>query len=118
MNYSRIFCLESIQKGNEYDERDIQRFNEEDEYTLMFIRHGQYETTFNDKRALQYFNESMTWRKENNVYGKTIPQIYEKAILSLLSDICKDDFPADYSERHAIYYKNHDINNNPICNIR
>ncbi len=63
--------LESIEKGDEYDERDIQRFNEEDEYTLMFIRHGQYGTTFNETRALQYFNESMTWRKENNVYGKT-----------------------------------------------
>jgi hypothetical protein len=37
----------------------------------MFIRHGQYGTTFNETKALQCFNESMSWRKKNEVYGNT-----------------------------------------------
>lgn len=60
--------LEFIE-DNVYDERDIERFNKNNEYTLMFIRHGQYEDKFNQIKSLQYFNESMIWRKENQVYG-------------------------------------------------
>ncbi len=37
----------------------------------MFIQHGQFGTNFNQEKALRIFNGSMTWRKENNVYGKT-----------------------------------------------
>jgi hypothetical protein len=50
----------------------------------MFIRHGQYGTTFNEARALQYFDESMNWRKKNNIYGNTslqIIQIYGKQVV-------------------------------------
>jgi hypothetical protein len=36
----------------------------------MFIQHGQYEKTFDTKKALQHFHEAMIWRKQNNVYGK------------------------------------------------
>lgn len=41
----------------------------------MFIRHGQYGTVFNERRALQYFHESMKWRRENKVYGTNHPKI-------------------------------------------
>jgi len=29
-------------------------------------------------------------------------------------DISTDEFPANYFDRHAIYFKNHDMNNNPL----
>ncbi len=70
-NWIYIFSLENISEGQEYDPKDIQRFNEVDEYTLMFIQHGQFGTSFDQERALRVFNGSMTWRKQNNVYGKT-----------------------------------------------
>jgi hypothetical protein len=61
---------EKIAEGQEYDARDIQRFNEQDEYTLRFIQHGQFGTSFDQDRALRVFNGTMRWRKNNNVYGK------------------------------------------------
>ena len=64
-----LFYLEQISDGQEYDSRDLKRFNELDEYTLMFIQHGQHETVFNERKAFRYFHEAMTWRKQNNVYG-------------------------------------------------
>jgi hypothetical protein len=67
----RYFCsLEEISQGQVYDARDIQRFNEIDEYTLMFIQHGQFGTSFDQNRALGIFNGSMSWRKTHHVYGK------------------------------------------------
>ncbi len=65
-----LISLEQISEGQEYDPRDIQRFNEADGYTLMFIQHGQYGKTFDEKNALRHFHESMIWRKQKNVYGK------------------------------------------------
>lgn len=65
-----LFPIEQISEGHEYDERDIKRFNEIDEYTLMFIQHGQFGKTFDEKHALHHFHEAMTWRKQNKVYGK------------------------------------------------
>jgi hypothetical protein len=50
----------------------------------MFIRHGQYETKFNETKALQYFNESMSWRKENNVYGNANSKILYSDLLKSL----------------------------------
>jgi hypothetical protein len=64
-----FFLLEQINEGQEYDPRDIQRFNEIDDYTLMFIQHGQFGTSFDEDRALRIFNASMSWRKKHNVYG-------------------------------------------------
>ncbi len=40
-----------------------------------------------------------------------------KTCFFFLVDISKNNFPANYFEQHAIYYKNHDMNNNPICNL-
>lgn len=70
-----IFILEQISDGEEYDARDIQRFNENDQYPIMFVQHGQYGKTFDDKKALRHFNEAMVWRKQNNVYGKYLISI-------------------------------------------
>jgi hypothetical protein len=56
--------------GNEYDERDLARFNQIDAYTLMFIQHGQFKSTFDQERALKIFHDSMSWRKQHQVYGR------------------------------------------------
>jgi hypothetical protein len=37
-----------------------------------------------------------------------------KDLLLFVLDISTDKFPADYLERGAIFFKNHDINNYPI----
>jgi hypothetical protein len=65
-----LFFLEQISEDQEYDSRDIKRFNEVDEYVLMFIQHGQYGKTFDEKKALRQFHDAMVWRKQNNIYGK------------------------------------------------
>jgi len=89
-----------ISEGQLYDARDIQRFNEIDDYTLMFIQHGQFGTSFDQERALRIFDGSMSWRKRHNVY-----------------DISTNEFPAEYFDRQAIYFKNHDKYNNPILHF-
>ena len=63
------FFLEEIKNG-EFDARDLQRFNEIDAYTLMFIQHGQFGETFDEERAFRIFHGSMSWRKPQNVYGR------------------------------------------------
>ncbi|CAF4003775.1 unnamed protein product, partial [Rotaria sp. Silwood2] len=89
-----------ISEGEIYDARDIERFNKIDEYTLMFIQHGQFGTSFNQDRALHIFDESMSWRKQHNVY-----------------DISTSAFPAEYFDRNIIYYKNYDKFNHPILHF-
>ncbi|CAF0777273.1 unnamed protein product [Adineta ricciae] len=89
-----------IDEGQLYDPRDLQRFNEIDEYTMMFIRHGQFGATFDEDRAMSVFNASLSWRKEHHVY-----------------DISPEEFPANYFDRNAIYFKNHDMNNNPLLHF-
>ncbi|CAF2906770.1 unnamed protein product [Rotaria sp. Silwood2] len=89
-----------ISEGQLYDARDIERFNTIDAYTVMFIQHGQFSTSFNQERALSTFNGSMSWRKRHNVH-----------------DISTSEFPADYFDRHAIYFKNHDKYDNPILHV-
>ncbi|CAF1295579.1 unnamed protein product [Adineta steineri] len=91
-----------INEGQDYDPRDLQRFNEIDEFTTMFIQHGQFGSNFDEDRALKIFNASMSWRKEHSVYG---------------INISTDEFPANYFDRHAIYFKNHDMNNNPLLHF-
>ncbi|CAF1345645.1 unnamed protein product [Rotaria magnacalcarata] len=90
----------NISEGQLYDTRDLERFNTDDAYTLMFIQHGQFGTTFNEERALGCFDGSFSWRKRHNVY-----------------DISTNEFPADYFDRHAIYFKNHDKFNHPILHF-
>jgi len=76
-----FFCfLEQISEGQEYDPRDIQRFNDIDEYTLMFIQHGQFNPTFDEDRALRIFDASMKWRKTHHVYGKNSINFFFKPI--------------------------------------
>jgi hypothetical protein len=70
LHFIILFSLEQINEGEEYDPRDIKRFNEVDEYAQMFIQHAQYGKIFDTKKALQHFHEAMIWRKQNNVYGK------------------------------------------------
>lgn len=53
-----------------YDARDIQRFNENDDYARMFVEHGQYGKTFDNTKAFKVFHDAMSWRKTNNIYGK------------------------------------------------
>ncbi|CAM4800151.1 unnamed protein product [Rotaria magnacalcarata] len=89
-----------ISDGQQYDRRDIQRFNHIDEYTLMFIQHGQFGTTFDKNRAFHIFDAAMTWRKTNNVY-----------------DVSTDEFPAEYFDRNAIYFKNRDMHNHPLLHF-
>ena len=62
--------LEQLSEGQQYDARDINRFHEVDEYTFMFIQHGQYGKTFDEQKSLRQFHDAMVWRKQNNVYGK------------------------------------------------
>ncbi|CAF1035704.1 unnamed protein product, partial [Didymodactylos carnosus] len=90
---------EEIAAGN-YDHRDIQRFNEIDDYTNMFIQHAQFSEKFNEQRALEVFNLAMIWRKNNSVY-----------------DISPNIFPENYFDRGAIFFKHFDLNNNPILNF-
>jgi len=52
------------------------------------------------KKALRQFHEAMVWRKQNNVY-----------------DTSPERFPADYFQRHVIFYKHHDVNNCPILHF-
>ena len=33
-------------------------------------------------------------------------------------DISPEEFPANYFDRNAIYFKNHDMNNNPLRKIK
>ncbi|UJR22873.1 hypothetical protein I4U23_025902 [Adineta vaga] len=89
-----------IAQGELFDARDLQRFNENDEYTLMFIQHGQFGTTFDQDRALRVFNDSLAWRKRHNVY-----------------DISPSEFPAEFFDRKAVYFQHHDKYNNPILNF-
>ncbi len=44
----------------------------------MFIQHGQFGTSFNQDRALRIFDESLSWRKKQNVYGKNKFLLMEK----------------------------------------
>lgn len=92
-----------ISEGQVYDPRDIQRFNENDDYAGMFVEHGQYGKTFDEKKALKVFHDAMSWRKANNIY-----------------DISTSAFPAEYFDRRAIYFQSSDVNNAPIllCLIR
>ncbi|CAF4688149.1 unnamed protein product [Rotaria sp. Silwood1] len=89
-----------INEDERYDPRDIQRFNEIDEYTLMFIQHAQFGPNFNEDLAFRVFNASMSWRKKHNVY-----------------DVSTNEFPADYFDRNGIYFKNRDKNNNSILHF-
>ncbi|CAF4870001.1 unnamed protein product [Rotaria sp. Silwood1] len=89
-----------ISEGQLYDTRDIERFNTIDPYTLMYIQHGQFGTSFNQERALNFFNGSMSWRKRHNVY-----------------DISTNEFPAEYFDRRAIYFENRDKYNHPILHF-
>ncbi|CAF4379696.1 unnamed protein product, partial [Rotaria sordida] len=49
-----------ISNGEEYDVCDIKRFNEIDEYTLMFIQYRQHDKTFDEPKAFRHFHETMT----------------------------------------------------------
>ena len=69
LRISSSFSLEQISQGQLYDARDIQRFNEIDAYTLMFIQHGQLGSSFDQDRALSVFDGSMSWRKRHDVHG-------------------------------------------------
>ena len=111
-----VFTLEQISEG-QYDPRDIQRFNEVDEYALMFVQHGQYGKTFDEKKGFYHFHEAMIWRKQNNAYGKffSYREIIKILFEIFILDISTDRFPANYFERHAIFYENHDVNKCPIC---
>ncbi|CAF0896486.1 unnamed protein product [Adineta ricciae] len=98
VDYSaRVSESEQINEGQEYDARDIKRFDDVDDYARMFIQHLQYGKTFDEQKAFRIFHETMTWRKQNKVY-----------------DISTDLFPANYFDRHAIYFQNHDMNNIPL----
>ena len=107
-----FFVLEQIDEGQKYDPRDVRRFNEVDEYTTMFIQHGQFGTSFDEDRGLRIFNLAMSWRKENNVYGTDFIRLSNRSSLSL--DVSPNDFPANYFDRNAVYLKNHDIHNNQL----
>ena len=57
----------------------------------------------------------MAWRKRHRVYGKSNTlSILIGEVLSL--DISTNEFPSNYFDRHAIYFKNHDTNNYPLRN--
>lgn len=79
-----FFTLEEISEGLLFDPRDIKRFNEVDGYAMMFVQHGQYGKAFDEKKALKQFQDAMTWRKQNNVYGRHVflPAIYQLTFLS------------------------------------
>lgn len=71
MRHSRaVSFAEQINDEHLYDPRDVQRFNDADEYATMFIQHGQLGATFDEQRALHVWNASLTWRKEQRVYGR------------------------------------------------
>ncbi|CAF0887368.1 unnamed protein product [Adineta ricciae] len=89
-----------IAEDEKIDARDLQRFNENDDYTLRFIQHGQHGTTFDQERALRLFKASMEWRKRHNVY-----------------DISTSEFPAEFITRQALFFKNQDRHNNPLLHI-
>ncbi|CAF0778453.1 unnamed protein product [Adineta steineri] len=89
-----------ISEGQLYDSRDLQRFNENDPYTLMFVQHGQFGTALDEGRALRVFNGAMSWRKRHNVF-----------------DISSSEIPAEYINRHAIFFRNHDKYNSPLLHF-
>ncbi|UJR26065.1 hypothetical protein I4U23_007411 [Adineta vaga] len=87
-----------ITEGQAYDARDIKRFNEIDEYALMFIQHMQYDKTFDEQKALRIFHEAM-FQNYTNIH---------------IIDISTNHFPSSYFDRHAIFLQNHDMNNLPL----
>lgn len=62
--------LEEISDDKEFNANDIKRFNENDDYVLMIIQHGQTTKTFDEPKALRCFHDAMIWRKQHNIYGK------------------------------------------------
>jgi hypothetical protein len=38
----------------------------------MFVEHEQYDKTFNEQAGFRTFHDAMSWRKQNNAYGKFI----------------------------------------------
>lgn len=81
---SSSFSLEQITEDHRYDPRDIQRFNELDAYTLMFIQHGQLGSSFDQDRALSVFDGSMSWRKRHDVHGIRRFAIEKKRLTKVL----------------------------------
>ena len=67
--YITFVSSEQINEGQEYDARDIKRFNDIDDYASMFVQHLQYGKIFDEQKAFRIFHETMTWRKQNKVYG-------------------------------------------------
>ena len=101
-----ICLLEQLADGEEYDRRDIERFNQNDEYTLMFIQHGQYGSTFNEERALRLFDGAMKWRKQNQVYGNN--GLTKRFSSWLFSEISLNEAAEKFIERHVIFFQNQD----------
>jgi len=88
---------DNIKKG-EYDERDLKRFRTEDVYVGCFLR--TIKAKGDPQKAVENVHESLKFRKELGV-----------------GDIKAEIFPADMTDRNAIYYKGVDLEGHPILYI-
>ncbi|CAH1778157.1 unnamed protein product [Owenia fusiformis] len=80
-----------------YDERDVERFNNDDVYAHCFMKHHKG----NIDGAVSMVDTTLKFRKELEI-----------------NDLTDKSFPAEWLERGGIYYHNHDKDGHPIMFFR
>lgn len=88
---------ENIQKGI-YDQRDLNRLDTEDAYARCFLR--TLKARGNVEKAIENVHESFKARKELGIW-----------------DLNESSFPAELTDKKAIYYKGVDVDGHPILYI-
>jgi hypothetical protein len=88
---------ENIKNGI-YDPRDLERFEKDDAYTRLFLR--TLKSRGDVDKAVETVHDSLKFRKEIT-----------------LSDLQESSFPAELTEKRAIYYQGQDIHGHPILYI-
>jgi len=88
---------DNIQKGI-YDQRDLNRLDKDDAYARCFLR--TLKSRGNVEKAVECVHESFKWRKELGIW-----------------DVNDTTFPAELTDKKAIYYKGFDVNGHPILYI-
>lgn len=85
-------------KNGVYDQRDIDRLNKDDLWAGCFLR--TLKARGDPTKAVEVAHDSLKFRKEMG-----------------LGDVNPANFPADLTDRNAIYYKGVDVDNHPILYI-
>ena len=109
-----------------YDERDVARFNEQDEYTLRFILHQQRDV----KKAAAMVDASLKFRKQFQLNGNVVFQyakplivavsyyLHELFCVQMFTDLDEASFDRQMHDLGAIYYRNQDKDGHSICKFK